>query len=74
MGLFHASEYCYLLVLCCIMSSMINCFFRLSTRLTLSVDYEKYFFGLSKKFYGKTAFSFNLYRNDGNQATVTSGE
>jgi hypothetical protein len=28
----------------------------------------------AKKFFGKMAFSFNLYRNDGNQATVTSGE
>jgi hypothetical protein len=56
------------------MSSMVNCFFRLSTCLTLSVDYENYLFDLSKKFFGKTAFSFNLYRNDGNQATVTSGE
>jgi hypothetical protein len=39
---------------------MVNCFFRLSSYLTLSVDYEKYFFGLSKEFFGKTAFSFNL--------------
>lgn len=53
MGLFHASEYCYPVVLCCIMSSMVNCFFRLSNYLTLSVDYEKHFFGLSKEFFGK---------------------
>jgi len=53
---------------------MVNCFFRLSTYLTLSVDYENYFFGLSKEFFGKTAFSFNLYPNDGNQVTVKSGE
>ena len=70
----HALEYCYLVVLCCIVSSIVSCFVRLINYLTLSVDYEKYFFGLSVEFIGKTAFSFSLYGIVVNQGTVTSGE